>query len=300
MGHAFVTERDGPRHRRTVTGVHIFCYIVLMTIHQITTLDAPGVDHYRTLRRPEEHSRQGLFIAEGEKVVVRLFESSLEVLSVLVTPEWLDVHRALFERRSADLVVHVAPKDLLESIVGFHLHQGIMALGRVPAAATIDSVLASSASPRLLVALDGLANAENVGVVVRNCAAFGATAVIAGETSSSPYLRRSVRNSMGTVFRLPVIHAAHLPSLLEDLWNDHRIDTIAAVATPGATPLHEAQFGHDVCIVLGSEGDGLSEEVRAACRQQVVIPMADGVDSLNVASASAVFLAEVQRQRVAR
>lgn len=271
-----------------------------MNIHLVTSLDVPGLEHYRTLRRPEEHARQGLFVAEGEKVVVRLFQGPLDVISVLATPEWLDVHRSLFDRRSPNLEVFVAPKETLESIVGFHVHQGIMALGRVPAAATLESVMSSSASPRLLVALDRLANAENVGVLVRNCAAFGVSAIIAGETSSSPYLRRAVRNSMGTVFQLPVVHCAHLSSLLEALWIDWRVETVAAVASPDAQPLSTCQLGSDVCIVFGNEGEGLSPDVLKACRHRVFIPMEKGVDSLNVASASAVFLYEVQRQRNVR
>lgn len=268
-----------------------------MMLRKIHDLDAPALKAYRTLRRPEEHLREGLFIAEGEKVAVRLFESGFEVISVLLTPSWLEAHRPLIERLRPAPEVFVAEKDLVESIVGFPLHQGIMALGRVPAPLTTEEILTPAARPWMLVALDGLANAENVGVLVRNAVAFGATAVAAGETSSSPYLRRAVRNSMGNVFRIPVLHPASLSAWLEDLRDDHGVRIIAADADADATPLPACDLRGDLCLVFGSEGSGLRPEVLARCHERVFIPMQTGVDSLNVASASAVALYEAARQR---
>ncbi|MEK6649611.1 MAG: RNA methyltransferase [Bacteroidota bacterium] len=268
-----------------------------MILRTIDDLDAPALRHFRTLRRPEEHLREGLFIAEGEKVAARMFRSGLDVVSVLLTPECLEVHRATLEDLSPGMEVFVASKELLQTIVGFPLHQGIMALGRVPPARAINEILASSPRPWLLAALDGLTNAENVGVLVRNAAAFGVTAMVVGETSSSPYLRRAVRNSMGTVFRMPVVHSAFLPSLLEDLRDEHGVRVIAADADAGAQPLHSCDLRGDVCLVFGSEGAGLRPEVLERCQERVVIPMQEGVDSLNVASASAAVLYEVRRQR---
>lgn len=271
-----------------------------MRLRTIDDLDAPELRAYRTLRRPEEHLREGLFIAEGEKVAVRLFESGLEVVSVLLTPAWLETHRNALERLIPAPDVFVAPKDLVETIVGFPLHQGIMALGRVPPAPSFDQVLAQASRPRLFVALDGLANAENVGVLVRNAVAFGAAAIAAGETSSSPYLRRAVRNSMGNVFRIPVFHPASLSAWLEDLRDDHAVRIIAADADSGATPLPACDLRGDVCVVFGSEGMGLRPEVLARCHERAFIPMREGVDSLNVASASAAVLYEAARQRAGR
>jgi tRNA G18 (ribose-2'-O)-methylase SpoU len=238
-----------------------------------------------------------LFIAEGEKVAVRLFESGLEVVSVLLTPSWLEAHRSQIEILQPAPEVFVAEKELVETIVGFPLHQGIMALGRVPKPTTTESLLSSAARPWLFVALDGLANAENVGVLVRNAVAFGATAIAAGETSSSPYLRRAVRNSMGNVFRIPVLHPASLTAWLEDLRDDHGVRIIAADADASATSLHTCDLRGDVCLVFGSEGMGLRPEVLGRCHERAFIPMQEGVDSLNVASASAVALYEAARQR---
>lgn len=271
-----------------------------MRMHHVTDIDAPGLSLFRTLRQPEEHRRNGLFVAEGEKVVLRLFASDLTVISILLTPEWFEVHRDLIEARGKDIDVFVSPKTSLETIVGFHLHQGIMALGRIPVAASVESLFARTSSPRLLVSLDGLANAENVGVVVRNCAAFGATAVVVGETSSSPYLRRAVRNSMGTVFRMPIVHTDNLVELLGDLRVQRGVTVIAADAAPGGVPLGSSKFSGDLCVVLGSEGNGIRKEVLEMCQERVLIPMQQGVDSLNVSSASAVMLYELVRGRGGR
>ncbi len=267
-----------------------------MPRHLIRSLDLPGLEPYRTLRRPLEHIEQGIFVAEGEKVVRRLLGSSLAVLSLLLTPEWFDQYeRSVPIPRDAD--IYVGEKELLETIVGFNLHQGIMAVARVPADTTLEEIIALRPGPKLLAAIDGLANAENVGVVTRNCAAFGADALLAGETSSSPYLRRAVRNSMGTVFTLPVLHTRHLAGVLLELREAHGFTVVGAALDPGAVPLARTPLAGDVCVVFGNEGSGISQEVAAACSVKSIIPMLNGTDSLNVASASAVVLYEAQRQR---
>jgi tRNA G18 (ribose-2'-O)-methylase SpoU len=240
---------------------------------------------------------QGIFVAEGEKVVRRLLESKLEIVSVLVTPEWLQMVQPLLEARSGDLPVFVADRKHVEAIVGFHLHQGIMAVGRIPQPGMLDDVLAANVRPYLLVAVDGLTNAENLGVLVRNCAAFGVQAILVGETSSSPYLRRAVRNSMGTVFDLPIVHVTSLVRTLEEIRGSHGIRVLAAHPHAREKEVHQAGLAEDCCLVFGSEGEGVSSHVLAVCDEAVAIPMKKGVDSLSVASAGAVFLYEVQRQR---
>lgn len=263
-----------------------------MQITNVTSLDLPSLQPYRTLRRPADHQKQGIFVAEGEKVVRRLLESNLDVLSILLTEEWLAALRAALGRRKSSSELFVAPKKLVETIVGFPLHQGIMAVGRIPEPATLDDVLRKSKQPYLLVAVDGLTNAENLGVLVRNCAAFGVQAILVGETSSSPYLRRAVRNSMGAVFTMPVIHLENLSATLHDL-NGQGIVTIAAhpASTNDLTTLGEV---NSCCLVFGSEGDGISKGVLESCAKKIAITMHNGVDSLNVASASAVFLHAVR------
>ena len=112
---------------------------------------------------------------------------------------------------SQSIPVHVvARKEILEKLVGFDLFQGVLAVGRIPPPRSLDALIASSARPRLFVAVDGLTNAENIGVLVRNCVAFGAQALLVGETCASPFLRRAVRNSMGAIFHLPVVATTNL------------------------------------------------------------------------------------------
>jgi tRNA G18 (ribose-2'-O)-methylase SpoU len=268
-----------------------------MTIRPVETLEDPFLQPYRTLRRPLEHQREGIFVAEGEKVVRRLLESTLDVVTLLLTPEWLEVYRPTLENRAGNVQIFVAPKPIVESIVGFHLHQGIMAVAHIPKPPSLAEALERSHHPQLLVGVEGLTNAENLGILVRNCAAFEVDALLVGETSSSPYLRRAVRNSMGTVFRLPVVQLSDLVGAINEMRSAHGIHVIAAHPHTDQKVLHQASFGGDCCIVFGSEGEGVSADVLAACDESVAIPMKDGVDSLNVASASAVFLYETQRQR---
>jgi tRNA G18 (ribose-2'-O)-methylase SpoU len=268
-----------------------------MTIIPVLSLDDPELQPYRSLRRPVEHQRLGIFVAEGEKVVRRLLESTLEVNSLLLTPEWLEVYRPRLESRSELLRVFVAPKNLVESIVGFNLHQGIMAVARIPNPLDLEGVLARRRKPSLFVAIEGLTNSENLGMLVRNCVAFDADALLVGETSGSPYLRRAVRNSMGTVFNLPVVHLASLAAAIEHMRTIHHIRVVAAHPRTRQKELHTASLSGDTCVVFGSEGEGISPAVLDVCDEAMTIPMREGVDSLNVASASAVFLYEVQRQR---
>lgn len=264
------------------------------TVHRITSLDLPDLQPYRTLRRPQAHLDQGIFVAEGEKVVRRLLASSLSVVSLLLTVDWLNQMEAETKDLVADL--YVAEKDLLETIVGFRMHQGIMAVACVPREPSLDDLVRSSNPPRLFVAIDGLVFAENVGVVVRNCAAFGVQGILVGATSASPYLRRAVRNSMGTVFQIHVIHSKSLSDSLKDLRTKHGTSVIIADAHTDAS-LYAQNLTKDVCLVFGNEDAGVSPEVESNATAMVRIPMKTGVDSLNVASASAVILGEVSRQR---
>src|SRR5207248_2349206 len=113
--------------------------------------------------------------------------------------------RPLLEARPELITVYLGEKKLLESMVGFEMFQGVLAVGKIPPAISLAEILNAQSKPLLLAAVDEVANAENLGSLVRNCVAFGVHALIVGETSSSPFLRRAVRNSMGTIFQLPVV-----------------------------------------------------------------------------------------------
>ncbi len=270
----------------------------MFQIQKITSLELPELAPYRTLRRPFEHEEQGIFVAEGDKVVKRLLESHFGVISVLLPEARVTEFEPLLKNRpETDIPVFaVTNKSILEELVGFEMFQGVLAVGKIPEVFTLDKILADSPRPRLFAAVDGLTSAENIGLLVRNCAAFGTQALIVGETSSSPFLRRAVRNSMGTIFQLPVVETSSLVTSLKIL-REAGIRCLAAHPHTEQKYLSEANFTQDCCIVFGSEGNGLSREVLAACDEAVAIPMASGVDSLNVAAAAAVFLFEASRQR---
>jgi tRNA G18 (ribose-2'-O)-methylase SpoU len=144
--------------------------------------------------------------------------------------------------------------------------------------------------------VDGLANAENLGALVRNCVAFGVQALLVGETSCSPYLRRAVRSSMGTIMQLPLVETHQLIAALAQA-RVLGLRCLAAHPHAERRAITQVDFTGDCCLVFGSEGEGLSPAIRLACDAAVSIPMPPTVDSLNVASAAAVFLYEVSRQR---
>lgn len=268
----------------------------MMRLRHIEDFEDPVLKPYRTMREQRDHFKQRLFIAEGEKVVRRLLETNFLVHSVLLPEKWVASLQPLLESRPEMVEVFVAEKETLEKLTGFSMYQGVLGAARVPESASLESVLATAARPLFLVAIDGLNNSENVGVLVRNCAAFGAHALLQGETSSHPYMRRAVRSSMGTIFRLPVVESYCLARDLREL-RARGVRVVAAHPHTDKRTLAQAQLAGDCCVVLGSEGLGISQEVLAVCDEAVAVPMANQVDSLNVGSAAAVFCYEVARQR---
>lgn len=270
--------------------------MAIASIQQINSLDLPELGPYRTMRLEHEHLANRIFVAEGEKVVRRLLESDLQVISVLLPTRWLNEFCPLIETRPEMIRVFTAEKKVLESLTGFSMYQGLLAVARMPEPLPLEVAWHRSVPPRLWVAIEGLSNAENVGAVVRNCVAFNVHALLVGETSASPYLRRAVRSSMGTVLRLQVVETHSLVAALESL-KQMGVKCIAAHPHANAMTLARASLTGDCCIVFGSEGEGLSETTLAACHERVSIPMRPNVDSLNVASAVAVFLYEANRQR---
>ena len=265
-------------------------------IQHVTSLDQPELAPYRTMRRPASHVQHRIFVAEGDKVVRRLLESSFSVVSALMPEKWLVELDPLLRSRPEEFPVFIAPKELLEELIGFSMYQGVMAVGRFPEPVPLDTLLARSPRPLLLMALEALNNAENLGVIVRNCTAFGAHVLIVGETCSTPYMRRSVRNSMGTIFKLPVVEPPSLAATLREL-RARGIRCIAAHGHARGSTLGRCDLSGDCCIILGSEAHGLSEEILQECDEAVAIPMFNEVDSINVGNAGAVFLYEANRQR---
>jgi tRNA G18 (ribose-2'-O)-methylase SpoU len=160
----------------------------------------------------------------------------------------------------------------------------------------LETLLNHSARPLLLAAVEGIASAENLGAVVRNCAAFGAQFLIIGETCGSPFQRRAVAGSMGTIFEQPLVRVHSLVAALTEL-RARGVRCLAAHPRPGAKNLSAVDLRSDCCLVFGAEGPGLTDAVLAACDDAVEIPMPSHMNSLNVAVATGVFLYEATRQR---
>jgi tRNA G18 (ribose-2'-O)-methylase SpoU len=268
----------------------------MLHVQHIDTLDLPELAPYRTMKRQLDHQQQQIFVAEGEKVVRRLLESRFTVISLLLPEKWLRIYEPLLRQRPEEIHAYLAEKEQLEKLTGFTMYQGVMAVGKIPSLPTLESVIQTSRRPTLMVALEGITNAQNLGVLVRNCAAFGVDALLVGETSSSPFLRRSVRSSMGAVFELAVVELPDLAGALRDL-RSRGIRTVAAHPHSEQRTLSQVAWAGDCCLVFGGEGYGIAPAILAACDEAVAIPMPPTVDSLNVGSAAAVFLYEVNRQR---
>jgi len=268
----------------------------VLRIHPITGLDLPALVPYRTLRYATVHASAGIFVAEGPAVVARLMCSPLTIKSLLVTERWYAELAPSLELRSESIDVFVVANDaLLREIVGSDTSNGVLAVAAIPAAPSWNDVFAKTRSPRLWVALDGLSQAENVGGIARSAAAFGADALLIGETCSPPWVRRTVRASLGTLLDLTVVPSQNLANDLLRL-QDAGLTCVVA-DSHGSVPLTELSLTGDVCLVFGSEGLGVRPEVKEACSCIASIAMAPGIDSLNVAAAAAVFLHETARQR---
>jgi tRNA G18 (ribose-2'-O)-methylase SpoU len=219
----------------------------------------------------------GRFIGDGAKVVRRML-ARVPVEKILCSPEWpgrLEIPDGV--------EVRIADRGALDAIVGCRLHQRIMAIARIPPPPPLAGTL--------FVALDGLSNTENVGAVLRTCAAFGVDAILASADSASPWHRRAMRTSMGAPLVVPPHVVDDLPAALRPL------RAYAAHIHGERVDFRDVDYRGPVCLVLGGEAEGVRPATLAACRGAITIPMAPEWDCLNVASSAAVLLAEVQRQR---
>src|ERR1017187_4222776 len=265
-------------------------------IQPVQSLDAPELALYRTLRRIEEHERAGVLVATNAKVLQRLLASRYTVVSALLTPAWLKQIEPLLRARPEEIFVYVAEQKVLETITGYKLHQGALAVAKIPPQPDFETLLKNSPRPLLLAAAEGIASAENLGPVVRSCAAFGAHFLIVGETCGGPFQHRAVSGSMGAIFEQPLVRVNNLVETLTAL-RARGVRCLAAHPRPGAKKLAHADLRSDCYLVFGAEGPGLTADALAACDDLVEIPMPSHMNSLNVAVATAVFLYEATRQR---
>lgn len=249
----------------------------------------PRLDFFRDLsnadRRPDRHAGKGMVVAEGVPVVQRMLASAYPVQAVMGVQAKVDQLRR--ELDGWDIAAYVVSVPTMDAVVGFHLNRGVLAVAE---RAVLPSYVDLTARASRLVVLEGVNDHENLGSLFRNAAAFGVDGVIFGPRCSDPLYRRAVRVSMGTVFRVPFVHAPEWPQTLYDL---ERLGfaTLALTPYPPAVELRGLDPAlQRVAIVLGAEGPGLTETTLTAVRRHVRIPMAPGVDSLNVATAAALAL----------
>ena len=276
-----------------------------MPILRIDTLDDPRLDAYARLTEAQLRSKlepeKALFIAESAKVIERAFEGGMMPISLLMEEKWLEGMASLIARMEAacpELPVFVAPHAELEKLTGFELTRGALGAFRRPAPRDVREVLEGA---RLVAVLEDITNHTNVGAIFRSAAALGVDAVLVTPACYDPLYRRAVRVSMGTVFQVPWTRigsdahnwAAEGIPLLKSLG----FTTAAMALSDDSVSLDDPALNasEKIALVLGTEGDGLAASTIAQCDYTVRIPMAHGVDSLNVAAASAVAFWQLRR-----
>lgn len=274
-----------------------------VTVVQIESFEDERLDVFARLTEAQLRNRlepeKGVFIAESFKVIDRALEASMVPVSFLVTPKWLDetleraqacVERGLVES-GADLPVFVAPIGQLEKLTGFKLTRGALCAMRRPTLPSVEDVVRGA---RRIAVLEGIVDHTNVGAIFRSAAALNVDAVLVTPTCCDPLYRRAARVSMGTVFQVPWTrigsdHTQWPEPGLKSL-HDLGFTTAAFALTDDSMSLADPSLQRidRLAVVLGTEGDGLCRDTIRGCDVTVRIPMANGVDSLNVAAASAV------------
>ena len=258
----------------------------MVALHEVDDARDPRLRDYTdltdvALRRVREPA-EGLFLAEGEKVVRRALDAGYQPRSLLMAAKWWP---ALAPRVAAyDCDVFLADDAVLEQVTGYRVHRGALASMQRRPLPSLDDVLSGA---RCVVVLEDLVDHTNVGAVFRNAAALGVDAVLVSPECADPLYRRAVKVSMGTVFSVPWTRAEPWPAVLDALAGRGFV-TYAMSPDPAGTPLTALEVPGRVAVVLGTEGSGLSGGAMSRCAGTVRIPMAPGVDSLNVAAASAV------------
>ncbi|NTV40399.1 MAG: RNA methyltransferase [Demequinaceae bacterium] len=231
----------------------------------------------------------GLYMAEGAKVIARALAAGHLPRSIVVSERWLDSVAPLVDD---SVPIYVAPAAVMESVTGYDVHRGALAAMNRPELASVADVVRDA---RLVVVLEGIVDHTNVGAVFRSAAGLGADAVLVSPTCADPLYRRSVKVSMGTVFQVPWTRIEPWPDGLAQLRDVGFAVAALALADDAVSLADFAASGHErIALVMGTEGDGLSRAALAAADRVVTIPMAGGVDSLNVAAASAVAMWELR------
>ena len=262
-----------------------------MPIVPIDELDDPRLEDYRNVPDPVLLRKRGLFVAESRFVVRELLSHQrLNTRSVLATPAAYDSLKDLLTDRTDNLAVYVASHQFLQNIVGFNVHRGCLAIGERPAPVT-DRTLPALTAGRLVVVLERVSNPDNVGSIFRNAAAFGANGVLLSPGCGDPLYRKAIRTSLGATLRIPYGEVDDWPEGLTRL-QELGFATMGMTLDPDAVELDAVvtDAPTPIALLFGTEGTGLSDEAAALLDYRVRIPIADSVDSLNVATASGIAL----------
>ena len=256
-------------------------------IHEIPDLTAPELDVYARLTQAQLRNRlepeKGIFIAESPKVIARALDAGYQPLSLLMERKQITGPAQEILTRCGDVPVYTADRELLAQLTGFALTRGVLCAFRRPAPRTVEDTCRDA---RRIVVIDGVVDTTNIGAIFRSAAALGMDAVLLTRNSCDPLNRRAVRVSMGSVFLVPW---TWLDGTLSDLAR-HGFRTAAMALTDDSISIADPVLTSEprLAIVMGTEGEGLPPDTIAAADYVVRIPMAHGVDSLNVAAAAAV------------
>ena len=260
-----------------------------MNIIKITDLQLLELAPYARLTeaqlRNRLHPEEGLFICESMKVIRVALEAGMEPVSFLCEEKFLD------DVPDCEVPVYTAEREVLASLTGYELSRGVLCAMKRPKLPSVKTVLGDNGVRRVAV-LDSVVNSENTGAIFRAAAALGLDAVLLTRTCCDPLNRRACRVSMGTVFQLPWTFLDNYSQL-----RDNGFATIAMALTDRSVPIYDDSLKciDRMAIILGTEGDGLSDSVLRSCNHVARIPMHNGVDSLNVAAAAAVAFYELTK-----
>lgn len=251
----------------------------------IKDIDDKRIIRYRNLKfTPPIHRQEKIFITEGEKVTTTLLKSHIEVLSLFALREYYErLGDLISSKRIPKGSLFTADRETMQQIVGYRLHQGIMAIGRQPGETPAEKL----ESP--IVVMNGIINSENVGAIIRNAAAFGIDSILYDNETSSPWLRRAVRVSIGTILKMKYASTGDLPKTMLML-KSRGFKIIASEITDDAVSLGEFKFPEKYAVVLGTESKGIFPEILDKCDHTVMIPIDTAVNSINVAASSAIIL----------
>jgi tRNA G18 (ribose-2'-O)-methylase SpoU len=254
-----------------------------------SALDDARLADYRDLQDRRLGEQSGRFIAESEMVVRKLLAAGLPIESMLLTAPRLASLESAIAAAPGDFPVFMVPQPVMDQIAGYHVHRGCLAIAGRPRHEAIPP------GARLVVVLVDLVDVDNLGAIARNAAAFGVDALLLSPRCADPFYRKAVRTSAGAVLSLPIVRARRWPDDLSDLRSSRGFSLVGAVLAEDAKPLATFEPAERVALLFGAEGPGLDATMQRLCDHRVTVPMAKapGVDSLNVATASAVFLYQI-------